>query len=81
MADVVAAHGDSPAESLRRNEERRQVRRAIAELPDAFRAVVLLRCAEGFSYRDIAAIVGCPAGTVSGAWWSRSSSASRPAIP
>jgi RNA polymerase sigma-70 factor (ECF subfamily) len=40
------------------------VRRAIAGLPDAFRVVVLLRCVEGFSYRDVAAIVGCPAGTV-----------------
>jgi RNA polymerase sigma-70 factor (ECF subfamily) len=62
--DVLAAPGDGPAETLRRNEERQQVRRAIAELPDTFRAVVLLRCVEGFSYRDVAAIVGCPAGTV-----------------
>jgi RNA polymerase sigma-70 factor (ECF subfamily) len=62
--EVLAAAGGGPAETLRRNEERQQVRRAIAELPDTFRAVVLLRCVEGFSYRDVAAIVGCPAGTV-----------------
>jgi RNA polymerase sigma-70 factor (ECF subfamily) len=64
VAEALAAPGDGPAEALRRSEERRQVRRAIAELPEAFRAVVLLRCVEGFSYRDVAAIVGCPAGTV-----------------
>jgi RNA polymerase sigma-70 factor (ECF subfamily) len=64
VADVLAAPGDSPADALRRDEARLRVRRAIAELPDAFRAVVVLRCVEGFSYRDVAAIVGCPAGTV-----------------
>ena len=64
VADELAAPGDTPAEALRRSEEEQRVRRAIAELPDAFRVVVLLRCVEEFSYRDIAAIVGCPAGTV-----------------
>ena len=64
VAQALAAPGDGPAEALRRREERMQVRRAIAELPEAFRSVVLLRCVEGFSYRDVAAIVGCPAGTV-----------------
>jgi RNA polymerase sigma-70 factor (ECF subfamily) len=64
LAELLVAPGDSPAEALHRDQERQQVRRAIAELPEAFRAVVLLRCVEGFSYRDVAAIVGCPAGTV-----------------
>jgi RNA polymerase sigma-70 factor (ECF subfamily) len=64
LAEPLAAPGDGPAEALCRREEQRQVRRAIAALPEAFRAVVLLRCVEGFSYRDVAAIVGCPAGTV-----------------
>jgi RNA polymerase sigma-70 factor (ECF subfamily) len=64
VAEALAAPGDSPAETLDRDDERRRVRRAIAGLPDAFRVVVLLRCVEGFSYRDVAAIVGCPAGTV-----------------
>ena len=34
------------------------------ELPESFREVVVLRCVEGFSYRDLATILGCPAGTV-----------------
>jgi RNA polymerase sigma-70 factor, ECF subfamily len=64
VAELLVAPGDTPAEALRRAEEERRVRQAIAELPDAFRVVVLLRCVAEFSYRDIAAIVGCPAGTV-----------------
>jgi RNA polymerase sigma-70 factor (ECF subfamily) len=64
VADHLVAPGDSPVEALGRDEARRRVRLAIAELPHAFRAVVVLRCVEGFSYRDVAAIVGCPAGTV-----------------
>jgi RNA polymerase sigma-70 factor (ECF subfamily) len=63
-AALVPAPGHSPVDALRRAEERDRVRRAIADLPDAFRVVVLLRCVEGFSYRDVAEIVGCPAGTV-----------------
>jgi RNA polymerase sigma-70 factor, ECF subfamily len=41
-----------------------RIRGAIAELPEVFREVLVLRYFEGFSYRQIASIVGCPAGTV-----------------
>ena len=44
--------------------ERQQVRDAIAELPDAYREIVLLRDIEGFSYQEIATVLNCPAGTV-----------------
>jgi RNA polymerase sigma-70 factor (ECF subfamily) len=44
--------------------EREEVRAAIASLPGPYREVVVLRDIEGFSYRQIAEIVGCPAGTV-----------------
>ena len=40
------------------------MRRAIEELPVDFREVIVLRELEGLSYRDIAAIVGIPIGTV-----------------
>jgi RNA polymerase sigma-70 factor, ECF subfamily len=33
-------------------------------LPEVFREVVVLRYFEGFSYRQIASVLGCPAGTV-----------------
>jgi len=40
------------------------VRRAVAELSDDQRAVLLLVCVEGLSYKDAAAVLGIPMGTV-----------------
>jgi RNA polymerase sigma-70 factor (ECF subfamily) len=40
------------------------VKRALDDLPEEYRMVVLLADLEDFSYRDIATIVGCPVGTV-----------------
>ncbi|MBO0798403.1 MAG: sigma-70 family RNA polymerase sigma factor [Blastocatellia bacterium] len=44
--------------------EREQVRLAIERLPEHYREVIVLRDLEGFSYRQIASILECPAGTV-----------------
>ncbi len=41
-----------------------EVRTALADLPPAWQAVVLLSFVEGFSYKEIADILGCPKGTV-----------------
>jgi RNA polymerase sigma-70 factor (ECF subfamily) len=41
-----------------------QVRRALETLPTDFREVLVLREFEGLSYKEIAAIVGIPLGTV-----------------
>jgi RNA polymerase sigma-70 factor, ECF subfamily len=60
----LQAPGDDSLERLCREEMAERVRRAVAELPESFREVVTLRCAMGFSYRDLATILGCPAGTV-----------------
>jgi RNA polymerase sigma-70 factor (ECF subfamily) len=38
--------------------------RALDALPDDFRVVVVLSDLEGFSYKEIAEMVGCPIGTV-----------------
>ena len=43
---------------------RERLRHAIGELPEPYREVVMLRFGEGFSYQEIAAVLGCPAGTV-----------------
>jgi RNA polymerase sigma-70 factor (ECF subfamily) len=40
------------------------VKRALDELPEEYRMAVLLADLEDFSYKEIAAIVGCPVGTV-----------------
>ena len=44
--------------------EREEVRAAIDSLPRLHREIILLRDIEGFSYQQIASILGCPAGTV-----------------
>ena len=41
-----------------------EVRTAIADLPPEWQTVVLLSFVEGFSYKEIADILGCPIGTV-----------------
>lgn len=42
----------------------RDVRTALEELPLEFRMVVVLADLQGFPYKDIATILGCPVGTV-----------------
>jgi RNA polymerase sigma-70 factor (ECF subfamily) len=44
--------------------ERDEVKAAIDCLPRIHREIVVLRDIEGFSYQQIASILGCPAGTV-----------------
>jgi len=40
------------------------VARALEDLPEEFRAVLLLADVEGLTYREVADAVGCPMGTV-----------------
>ena len=40
------------------------IKRALQEIPEDFRIAVYLADVEGFSYKEIAEIVGTPAGTV-----------------
>jgi len=44
--------------------ERQEIKEAIESLPDIYREIVVLRDIEGFSYQQIATLLGCPAGTV-----------------
>jgi RNA polymerase sigma-70 factor (ECF subfamily) len=44
--------------------EREEIREAIESLPTLQREIVVLRDIEGFSYHEIATLLGCPAGTV-----------------
>ena len=64
LAARVPDPSEGPDASLERRETGGRLRSAIEELPERFREVVMLRCVEGFSYRDVADILGCPAGTV-----------------
>ena len=55
---------ERPDDRFERNVLAEKTRAAIAELPEVFREVIVLRYFEGLSYRQIASILGCPAGTV-----------------
>ena len=61
---AIAADEPTAEEGLIRNAERDYVVRGLAELPPAFREVVVLREIEGLSYREIAQVTGAPVGTV-----------------
>ncbi|MBI2922270.1 MAG: sigma-70 family RNA polymerase sigma factor [Planctomycetes bacterium] len=41
-----------------------EVKQALERLPEEYRMVLLLASVEGFSYEEIAKMVGCPIGTV-----------------
>jgi RNA polymerase sigma-70 factor (ECF subfamily) len=64
LEDDLAAPDAGPEESFERSERNGRLGQAIESLPRPFREVVVLRWLEEFSYRDIAEILGCPAGTV-----------------
>ncbi len=69
--DGLLDSGWSPAEELEtpennaiRSEQRRQIDRAIASLPDDMRSAIVLRDIQGFSYEEIAEILNANVGTI-----------------
>ena len=63
LARIPSGHA-SPADELERSERDAALHRAIAELSDERRLVVVLRDLEGLSYEEIAAVLGVRTGTV-----------------
>ncbi len=55
---------DNPALNFERSEREETVRRAVAELPDEERILIVLRDFEGRDYEEISAITGIKNGTV-----------------
>ena len=62
--DGLPSSDADPLQFVDRKQSGNRLLAAIDALPGAFREVIVLRCVEGFSYREMAEIVGCPAGTV-----------------
>jgi RNA polymerase sigma-70 factor (ECF subfamily) len=62
--DALPAVDGDPLRYVDRQQSGNRLRTAIQALPEPFRDVIVLRCVEGFSYREMAHIVGCPAGTI-----------------
>jgi RNA polymerase sigma-70 factor, ECF subfamily len=59
-----ADRSPNPEQGLLDESRRDQVRRAIARLEPEFRETLVLREIEGLSYKEIAAVLDVPAGTV-----------------
>ncbi|HOF89060.1 MAG TPA: RNA polymerase sigma factor [Armatimonadota bacterium] len=57
--DDVDSFTTASSPDFERGEMARLVREAVTALPEEQRAVVILREYEGFSYKEIAAVVGC----------------------
>jgi RNA polymerase sigma-70 factor (ECF subfamily) len=53
-----------PAQLADQHERERFVQRAISELDEEQRILVVLRDVQGFDYQEIARMLGCPRGTV-----------------
>lgn len=60
----IASGRPGPQETLESRELEKQVREALARLPEKFRAILVLRHFEEMSYEQIAEILDCPIGTV-----------------
>ncbi len=64
LENVRAAAATEPETTAMRNELSRALKQAIEGLPERLRTVVVLHDVNGLAYDEIAAIVGCPLGTV-----------------
>lgn len=64
LQDRVAARAPSPVEILARREQQDALRRAIDQLSEEQKAVVILSEIQGLKYQDIGEILGVPVGTV-----------------
>jgi RNA polymerase sigma-70 factor, ECF subfamily len=65
LYDRIAEATHAPAEvEVLRSLADEEVKQALADLPDTFRMAVYLADVEGFSYAEIAEIMGTPIGTV-----------------
>ena len=64
LQERVASRVQSPVEILAREEQQDALRRAIDQLPEEQKAVVILSEIQGMKYQDIGEILGVPVGTV-----------------
>jgi RNA polymerase sigma-70 factor (ECF subfamily) len=62
--EQIPSDDPDPLDSVDRQQAGSRVLAAIDGLPDPFREAIVLRCVEGFSYQEMAQVVGCPAGTI-----------------
>jgi len=61
---VSGARGEGPEAEFFNRQTAEDIQRALDQLPEKFRHIVILSDIEGFSYKEIAEIEECPLGTV-----------------
>jgi RNA polymerase sigma-70 factor (ECF subfamily) len=61
---ALASPGEGPEVMVEKGERGTRVKQAVLALPEASRAVLVLREYEGLSYKEIADALGIPIGTV-----------------
>lgn len=64
VRDIPSGEEDDPVASYVRRERIEGVRRAISELSEEHREIIILRDIQGLSYAEIAEVLGIEAGTV-----------------
>jgi len=64
LGERLAVRAPGPVEILAREEQQAALRRAIEQLPEEQKAVVILSEIQGLKYQDIGAILDVPVGTV-----------------
>lgn len=64
IKDTLVDQHESPFEMAAQSEMRSRIEAGLREIPEAFRAVVVLRDLEGFAYEEIAEILDVNLGTV-----------------
>ena len=62
--DQIPDDAPSPEQLVGAGETRRQIARAMNQLPDEYRTAIVLRELENMRYDDIAKVLKCPVGTV-----------------
>ena len=62
--EIQAANGPTPSARVEGAESLQAIQAAIQELPEARRAVLVLRAFEGLAYHEIAETLNCSIGTV-----------------
>ena len=63
-SDIVVHTGPNPEEVLQFKEREMAIQRALGKLSHEHRSIIVLRDIEGFSYSEIADVLGISAGTV-----------------
>jgi len=64
VLNVLTSYESTPYDEVGKNETAAMVRQIVAEMPDNLQEILILSYFEGFSYKQMAEILGIPIGTV-----------------